>query len=315
MPGRPGRPESGSADSSADPVCVWMSRLRRYLYRVATLYLVSTPIGNLDDLSPRAAEVLRSVSRVLAEDTRRSRILVDRVGSEATLVSVREHNERARAEQIVAWLGGGEDLALVTDAGTPLVSDPGARVVDAVVAAGHDVTPIPGPSAPLAALVASGLPAERFTFLGFPARKGRDREADLTRIADSAETVVLFESPHRLVRLLEDLEPRCGPERRVCVAREITKLHEEFVRGTLSEALRYYRENAPRGEVTVVVAPADVANEPGADMVQARAEAAERLEAGERPSAIARAVSERHGLARNLAYRIVHDLQDSATDE
>ena len=281
---------------------------------MAILYLVSTPIGNLDDLSPRAAEVLRSVSRVLAEDTRRSRILVDRVGSEATLVSVREHNERGRAEQIVGWLDGGEDLALVTDAGTPLVSDPGARVVDAVVAAGHDVTPIPGPSAPLAALVASGLPAERFTFLGFPARKGRDREADLTRIVESAETVVLFESPQRLVRLLEDLEARCEPDRRVCVAREVTKLHEEFVRGTLSEALGYYREHAPRGEVTVVVAPTDAATDPEADMDRARALAAERLQAGDRPSAIAREVSERHGLARNLAYRIVHDLQDSATD-
>lgn len=281
---------------------------------MATLYLVSTPIGNLDDLSPRASEVLRSVSRVLAEDTRRSRILIDRVSSQAKLVSVREHNERARAEQIVAWLGGGEDLALVTDAGTPLVSDPGARVVDAVVAAGHEVVPIPGPSAPLAALVASGLPAERFTFLGFPARKGQAREADLTRIADSAETVVLFESPQRLVRLLEDLAPRCGPDRRVCVAREVTKIHEEFVRGTLSEVLGHFGERAPRGEVTVVIAPADRAKEPGVDMDRARALAAERLQAGERPSAIAREVSERHGLARNLAYRIVHDLQDSATD-
>ena len=132
---------------------------------MATLYLVSTPIGNLEDLSPRAAETLRSVQRILAEDTRRTRILTDRVGSSAPMVSVHQHNEQERATRILAWLKAGEDLALVTDAGTPLVSDPGGRVVDAVVEAGHTVVPIPGPSAPLAALVGSGLPAERFTFL------------------------------------------------------------------------------------------------------------------------------------------------------
>lgn len=230
-------------------------------------------------------------------------------------MSVHEHNERGRAEQIVGWLDGGEDLALVTDAGTPLVSDPGERVVDAVVAAGHSVTPIPGPSAPLAALVASGLPAERFTFLGFPARKGRDRDADLARVAESRETVILFESPQRLVRLLEDLGSRCGPERRVCVAREVTKLHEEFVRGTLPEALRHYQEHTPRGEVTVVVAPAGETEDAEAEVDRARALATERLRAGARPSAVAREVAERHGLARNLAYRIVHDLEDSVTDE
>ena len=282
---------------------------------MATLYLVSTPIGNLEDLSPRAAGVLRSVSRILAEDTRRSRILADRVGSEAALVSVHEHNERARASRIVSWLDQGENLALVTDAGTPLVSDPGARVVDAVVAAGHVVTPIPGPSAPLAALVASGLPAERFTCVGFPARRGRARQADLTRIARSAETTVLFESPQRLVRLLEDLESACGAERRICVAREVTKVHEEFVRGSVAEALGHYREHAPRGEVTVVVGPSDAARDAQASVAHARALAADRLRAGARPSAVAREVAERHGLARNLAYRIVHDLQDSATDE
>ena len=282
---------------------------------MATLYLVSTPIGNLDDLSPRAATVLRVVPRILAEDTRRSRVLADLVGSEASLVSVHEHNERGRAEQIVRWLDSGEDLALVTDAGTPLVSDPGQRVVDAVVTAGHSVAPIPGPSAPLAALVASGLPVDRFTFLGFPARKGRDRDADLSRVAESRETVILFESAQRLVRLLEDLEARCGAERRVCVAREVTKVHEEFIRGTLPEALDHYREHPPRGEVTVGVAPALATEDTEAVLSRARDLVIERLRAGARPSAVAREVAERHGLARNLAYRIVHDLEDSVTDE
>ena len=282
---------------------------------MATLYLVSTPIGNLDDLSPRGAEALRSVARILAEDTRRSRILAEHVGSKARLVPVHAHNERARIDQIVTWLEQGEDLALVTDAGTPLVSDPGERVVDAVVAAGHSVTPIPGPSAPLAALVASGLPTRRFTFLGFLARKGQEREADLDRVGRSQETAILFESPQRLVRLLEDLEARCGPDRRLCVARELTKIHEEFVRGSMREVVDHFRASPARGEVTVVIAPAGQAVDMESELELARTIATQRLREGVRPSSVAREISDGHGLARNLAYRIVHDLQDSVTDE
>ena len=278
---------------------------------MATLYLVSTPIGNLDDVSRRAAETLKSVHRILAEDTRRSRVLADHVGAEAPLVSVHAHNEAERIERITGWLDAGEDLALVTDAGTPLVSDPGGRVVSAVVEKGHRVVPIPGPSAVLAALVASGLPADRFAFLGFPARKGRQRDADLERVATSEETVVLFESPHRLVRLLDELEERCGADRRAAVARELTKLHEEFVRGTLPEVAAYYREAPPRGEVTVVVAPAG--EDGAADPVDVEAEAArlgrELLEDGMRPSTVAKEVARRLDLGRNEAYRIVHDLE------
>lgn len=282
---------------------------------MSTLYLVSTPIGNLDDVSSRAAETLRAVHRILAEDTRRTRVLADHVGADAPLVSLHAHNERQRLERITGWLDAGEDLALVTDAGTPLVSDPGSRVVDAVVEHGHRVVPIPGPSAVLAALVGSGLPAERFVFLGFPARKGRDRDADLTRIAESAETAVLFESPHRLVRLLEDLDERCEPGRRVAVARELTKLHEEFVRGTLPEVAAYYRERPPKGEVTVVVAPAD----PDDAEVDVEAEAArlarDLLDEGMRASTVAKEVAGRLDLARNDAYRIVHDLEGTDDHE
>lgn len=282
---------------------------------MSTLYLVSTPIGNLDDVSSRAAETLRAVHRILAEDTRRTRVLADHVGADAPLVSLHAHNERQRLERITGWLDAGEDLALVSDAGTPLVSDPGGRVVDAVVEHGHRVVPIPGPSAVLAALVGSGLPAERFVFLGFPARKGRDRDADLTRIAASAETAVLFESPHRLVRLLEDLDERCEVGRRVAVARELTKLHEEFVRGTLPEVAGYYRERPPKGEVTVVVAPAD----PDDAEVDVEAEAArlarDLLDEGMRASTVAKEVAGRLDLARNDAYRIVHDLEGTDDHE
>lgn len=278
---------------------------------MATLYLVSTPIGNLNDVSARAAETLRSVGRILAEDTRRTRILTDRVGADAPLVSLHAHNERERIEAILGWLEGGEDLALVTDAGTPLVSDPGGRVVSAVVGAGHDVVPVPGPSAVLAALVASGLPAERFTFLGFIARKGREREDDLQRIASARETTVVFESPHRLVRLLEDLGQACGPDRQVAVARELTKLHEEFGRGTLSEVAAYYLERPPKGEVTLVVGPRDVDAEEVDVEAQAGELAREMLDAGMRPSMVAKEVAARLDLARNDAYRIVHDLEGS----
>jgi 16S rRNA (cytidine1402-2'-O)-methyltransferase len=279
---------------------------------VATLYLVSTPIGNLGDLSPRAAETLRSVTRILAEDTRRTRVLADHVEARTPLVSVHQHNERERIERIMAWLDDGDDLALVSDAGTPLVSDPGSRVVAAVVAGGHTVVPIPGANAPLAALVASGLPVDRFTFLGFPARKGKARAADLRRVAASEVSTVLFESPQRLVALLEELAVGCGAERPVCVARELTKLHEEFMRGTLAEVARYYEERPPKGEVTIVVGPADDTLS-GEDLEQKAVElAGTLLEGGMKPSAAARELSRRLDLARNEAYRIVHDFRGSS---
>ena len=280
---------------------------------MSTLYLVSTPIGNLGDLSPRAVETLRSVDRILAEDTRRSRLLAERAGSTAPLVSLHAHNERARADTVLSWLEAGERLAMVSDAGTPLVSDPGARLVGEVLAAGHEVVPVPGPSAVLAALVASGFVTDRFVFLGFPERKGRERGRLLERVAASEETVVLFESPNRLVGLLEALAEVCGPDRRVAVARELTKLHEEFVRGTLAEAATYYSEHPPRGEVTVVLEPVSRPG-PGKEAAaedregEARELAAQLLSGGTKPSQVAKEVARRLDLARNDAYRIVHEL-------
>ncbi len=281
---------------------------------MSTLYLVSTPIGNLGDLSPRAADVLTSVARILAEDTRRTRILAEHVGAGAPLVALHAHNEAERTQKVLAWLDAGEDLALVSDAGTPLVSDPGARIVDAVASAGHRVVPLPGPSAVLAALVASGLPTERFTFLGFPDRKGKGRARLLERVATSEETVVLFESPLRLGSLLSDLADACGRERRVAVARELTKIHEELFRGTLADAAAHYTEHPPRGEVTVVVAPAEPGAEEGLhDEEAAKALARSLLAGGLRPSAAAKEIARTLGVARNSAYRIVQDLNDGET--
>ena len=281
---------------------------------MATLYLVSTPIGNLADVSPRAEQTLRAVHRILAEDTRRSRVLAAHVGAKAPLVSLHAHNERGRVERVLAWLDAGEDLALVSDAGTPLISDPGATLVSAVQEAGHAVVPIPGPSAVLAALVGSGLSMGRFLFLGFPDRKGKARQAMLERVASSTETVVLFESPQRTVRLLEDLAGECGPDRAVAVARELTKVHEEFQRGSLAQVASHYRDHPPKGEVTVVVAP----EAPGVS----RADRASRLDAarelalelateGMKPSAAAKEIASRLDLSRNDAYRIVHDSDES----
>lgn len=301
------------------------ARAPRYLSAVSTLHIVSTPIGNLGDVSVRAGQVLVSVDRILAEDTRRSRVLADHVGSTARLVSLHAHNEAERIERVLGWLQAGEELALVSDAGTPLVSDPGSRLVAAVAEAGHSVVPIPGPSAALAALVGSGLPSDHFTFLGFLPRKGRSRAEMLSRIASSGETCIVFESPNRLVKLLEALADVCGAGRRVSVAREVTKIHEEFTRGTLIEVASYYRDHAPRGEVTVVVAPVVSEASPGAGesgRVEARQLAVSLAEEGVRPSAIVRVLTACLDLARNQAYRIVHEAGinnaesgETATDE
>lgn len=277
--------------------------------RMSTLYVVSTPIGNLEDLTARAARILGEVDRVVAEDTRRTGILLKHLGLRVPMTSLHDHNEASRVSTVIEWLEAGESVALVSDAGTPLVSDPGGRTVAAVRDAGHNVVPIPGPSAVLAALVGSGLPADRFAFLGFVPRKGEARRETLRRIDASAETLVVFESPERLWRLLSALG-ELDPERPVAVARELTKLHEDFRRGTAIELAAYYEEHSPRGEVTVVIAPAAT---PGAEETESREEAArararELLAEGGRPSAVAKEVAKATGIARNRVYLWVQEL-------
>lgn len=281
---------------------------------MGTLYVVSTPIGNLEDVTQRAVRVLAEASRILAEDTRRTKVLLGRYGIATPLVSAHVGNEDARARQAVEWLEAGEDLALVTDAGTPLLSDPGARIVQRAIEAGHDVVPVPGPSALLAALVGSGLDASRFTFLGFLPRSGGDRGRRLEEVCASPHTTVVYEAANRLRRLLEDLVERCGPERRVAVARELTKAHEEFVRGTLAEVLAYYTDAGPRGEVVVLVEgapPAEAHDAAGEDAARALARAL--LRSGRRPSAVAREIARELGVARNRAYEIA--LHESTAGE
>ena len=275
---------------------------------MATVQIVSTPIGNLGDLSPRGAAALSSADRILAEDTRRTGILLRHIGAKVPMVSLHAHNEARRVSQVLEWLADGERLVLVSDAGTPLVSDPGGRLVRALIDGGHEVVPVPGPSAVLVALVGAGLPGDRFTFLGFVPRKGRARASTLKRIAGSEETTISFESPDRLVTLLGALVDACGPDRPACVARELTKMYETFQRGTLTELLAYYQGEEPRGEITLVVSPAPEASEAGLDDA-ARAEAARLLAEGAPPSRVAREVARVTGLARNRAYALVQSIQ------
>jgi 16S rRNA (cytidine1402-2'-O)-methyltransferase len=279
---------------------------------MSTLYIVSTPIGNLDDITFRAVAVLKTVQRVLAEDTRRTAVLFRRYGIDTPLVSAHEHNEAARAAQIVGWLDAGEDAALVSDAGTPLLSDPGARIVAAVVKAGHAVVPIPGASALLSALVASGMETEPFTFYGFPPRSGRARGELMTALAGLRHTAVLYESPGRLGALLRDLEAACGPDRRVVVARELTKLYETVMRGTLADAVQQYGSGPVRGEIVVVLAGSEPAVPDAGDAAEL---AASLLAAGESPKSVAKELARRLRIPRNDAYALVLSLASEADRE
>jgi 16S rRNA (cytidine1402-2'-O)-methyltransferase len=218
------------------------------------LVLVATPIGNLGDLSPRAVEELGRADAIACEDTRRTGRLLQHAGVVAPkLIVVNDHTEAGRVDDIVRRLEAGERVAVVTDAGTPGISDPGERLVRAAAAAGHVVEVVPGPSAAVAALVVSGLPTGRFVFEGFLPRKGSGRSARLRDLAAEPRTVVLYEAPHRAERTLADLAAAFGPERPVAVARELTKLHEEVWRGSLADAAAWAAETPPRGELVFVV--------------------------------------------------------------
>jgi 16S rRNA (cytidine1402-2'-O)-methyltransferase len=218
-----------------------------------TLYVVATPIGNLEDLSPRAAETLRNAAVVACEDTRQTGKLMAAAASGRPLISLHEHNEEQRTGELVERMVAGEDVALVSDAGTPLVSDPGYRLVEAAIAAGIRICPIPGPSAVIAALSMAGLPTDRFAFLGFLPHKSAARRKLLEQWATVEATLVCFESPHRILEALADLEA-LWPERKLAACREITKLHEEVLRGTAGSIRKQLGERpAIKGEFTLVI--------------------------------------------------------------
>jgi 16S rRNA (cytidine1402-2'-O)-methyltransferase len=269
-----------------------------------TLYVVSTPIGNLRDVTLRAIDVLRSVDVILAEDTRHSRHLLEHHGIETRLLSYHEHNEARATESAIARLREGRDVALISDAGTPLLSDPGARIVRAAAEAGILVVPVPGPSALLAALVTSALDSDRFTFFGFLPRKGREREAALEDLSSLRHTAVLYEAANRVAATLADLAHHGAGDRRVVVARELTKQFEEVRRGTVVELAAYYESSPPRGEVVIVL-------EGGSIQPLAEDELRSRVRtlraAGLSARDVAAALVREDGASRNLAYRLAHE--------
>jgi 16S rRNA (cytidine1402-2'-O)-methyltransferase len=273
-----------------------------------TLYVVATPLGNLGDLSPRAAEALRQAAVVAAEDTRRTRGLLSHLGASPTLLSFHAHSGERRVDTFLEILKDGRDLALVTDAGTPGVSDPGIDLVAAALEAGHVVVPIPGPSAVATALSAAGLPADRYLFLGFVPRKGTERSRLLARAAAEEWSVVFFEAPTRLVALLQDLAAAAGPGRTTVVARELTKLHEEVRRGTLAELADYYSMTPPRGELTIVLEGTGTPAAPPDRTADALEEATALLAEGLSRREVARRITETLGISRNDAYRLVMGL-------
>jgi 16S rRNA (cytidine1402-2'-O)-methyltransferase len=272
--------------------------------RAGTLYLVSTPIGNLGDMTHRAVEVLSSATIVIAEDTRHSRRLLDHYHISTPLKSYHEHNEAKETPKLVARLRAGDSIALISDAGTPLISDPGSRLVAAAVEAGLPVVPIPGASSVMAALVASGMSLERFTFLGFLPRKGRERSEMIAEVTASQSTVVLFEAANRVGATLDALAQAGAGERPAIVARELTKQFEEFKRGSVGELAAVYRDVDPKGEVVLVIAGAE---KPRVTESELSATAKKLRASGNSPRDVMEHLVSGLGAPRNLAYKIAHE--------
>ena len=270
------------------------------------LYVVGTPIGNLGDFSPRARETLAEADFIAAEDTRVTRGLLARFDIHKPLLSYFEHNKLSRGETILARLRAGETCALVSDAGMPAVSDPGETLIAACAREGLPVYVVPGPTAAISALAVSGLPTGRFTFEGFLSMNKRGRREHLAQVEGEARTMIFYEAPHKLRRTLGDLEKLFGPERKIAVVRELTKIHEEVWRTTLGEAAARYREQEPRGEYVLVVAGAErpVQEEPYS-LEEAVELAQELLEAGASPSEAAKQAAQASGLRKAAIYKVL----------
>ena len=266
------------------------------------LVLVATPIGNMGDLSPRAVEALRTAALVCCEDTRRTGKLLHLAGISARMAVANEHTEAARVDEVLEVLSAGHDVAVVSDAGTPGISDPGERLVKAVLDAGHAVTAVPGPAAVVMALVMSGIDSTRFVFEGFLPRSGGERTERLAEVAAERRTTVMYEAPHRIVRTVHDLHRTCGPDRRIAIARELTKLHEELWHGTLDEAVAHVAETDPRGEYVVVLAGA--APTAAADDDAIRAAILTELGSGATRKDAVATVTARLGAAKRRVYEI-----------
>lgn len=275
------------------------------------LYLVATPIGNLEDISARALRVLREVRLIAAEDTRQTAKLLNHYAIQTALTSYHEHNKLVKLDQILAALAEG-DVALVSDAGTPALNDPGYELVRAALQAGYEVSPIPGPSAPVSALVASGLPTDSFLYLGYLPRKSAERRRELAKVKDLPYTLIFLEAPHRLLASLEDLCHVLG-DRACALARELTKVHEEIFRGSLSEAREYFQANPPRGEFTLVVAGSERSLQTWTEE-ELRQAALQDLASGLSPSQTASRLAGEANWSKRKVYKLVMDLVENPTE-
>ncbi|MCX6038499.1 MAG: 16S rRNA (cytidine(1402)-2'-O)-methyltransferase [Chloroflexi bacterium] len=271
------------------------------------LYLVATPIGNLEDLSPRAVRTLREARLIAAEDTRVTRKLLTHFDLHTPLTSYFEHNKLTKLDAILAALTEG-DVALVSDAGTPAINDPGYELVKAALSAGHRICPIPGPSALVAALAASGLPTNSFLYLGYLPRKSSERRDFLRQVENLPYTLLFLESPHRLLAALKDLEFSLG-DRQIAVARELTKVHEEIRRETISAAIEHFTQNEPRGEFTLVVAGKIKSEKQKWTEEKVMIAIKFGLKLGESPSALAKRVAEESGWDRREIYKLATSFQ------
>ncbi|MBA3943679.1 MAG: 16S rRNA (cytidine(1402)-2'-O)-methyltransferase [Herpetosiphonaceae bacterium] len=282
---------------------------------MGTLYLIATPIGNLEDITLRALRLLGSVQLIAAEDTRHTRKLLDRYEITTPTLAYHEHNKLVRLDTILGALQIG-DVALVSDAGTPAINDPGYELVGAAITAGWPVVPVPGPSAPIAALIASGLPTDRWTFLGFLPNRGAARRSMLSECAALPTTLICFEAPHRLQAALSDLLLVLG-DRRIAVARELTKLHEEIVRGTITTVQAHFAVHSPRGECTLVIdrAPPQDTPSPEVDDNAWQARAGEQLqilaEQGIGGAAAVKQVAKTLGVDRHEVYALWNELREA----
>lgn len=270
---------------------------------VGKLYLVATPIGNLEDISARALRLLRGAVCIAAEDTRQTGKLLAHFEIRTPMISYHEHNKLTRLGAVLSLLETG-DVALVSDAGTPGLNDPGYELVQAALAAGFDVAPVPGPCAPIAALTASGLPTDSFVYLGYLPRRSAARKAFLAPWREERRTLVALEAPHRLLESLDDILAALG-DRRLTVARELTKIHEEFVRGTVAQAQEHFRNHPPLGEITLVVGGAEESEK----WTEAKVRAAARREAKRNlPAAqLAEEIAARSGWNKRDVYKMIHE--------
>lgn len=273
---------------------------------MSTLFLVATPIGNLEDMSPRAVRVLKEVSLIAAEDTRHSRRLLTHFNIHTPLTSYFEHSQSHKLDEVLAALAL-DNVALISDAGMPAINDPGYPLVRAALEAGHQVSPIPGPSAPVAALAASGLPSDHFIYLGYPPQKSGDRQRAFAKVAELPYTLIYLESPHRLSDTLADMHAVFG-QRQVAVAAELTKMYERFFRGSLGEAVDFYQREPARGEFTIVLAGAPEAT--GAwDEAQVKSALQAGLKEKLAPTQLAKQVAAEAGWPRSQVYDLLEKIR------